>query len=69
MKAPKWLHVVDLAASRDGEEADTGPLFACWKHSLTQSVQTGGGVRNRTTCVSRRLDTRRQPRGGRQRLS
>ena len=40
-----WLHVVDLAASRDGASARTEPLL----HLLSgapQLVQTGGGVRN-----------------------
>lgn len=40
-----WLHVVDLAASRDGASARTEPLL----HLLSeapQSVQTGGGVRS-----------------------
>lgn len=40
----KWLHVVDLAASRDGESADTRPLLRLLGHA-EQSVQTGGGVR------------------------
>jgi phosphoribosylformimino-5-aminoimidazole carboxamide ribotide isomerase len=39
-----WLHVVDLAASRDGARADTRPLFRLLG-SAPQSVQTGGGVR------------------------
>jgi phosphoribosylformimino-5-aminoimidazole carboxamide ribotide isomerase len=41
----EWLHVVDLAASRDGDGADTSPLFKLLK-SADQKVQTGGGVRN-----------------------
>jgi phosphoribosylformimino-5-aminoimidazole carboxamide ribotide isomerase len=40
----QWLHVVDLAASRDGAEADTRPLLRLLG-SASQSVQTGGGVR------------------------
>ena len=40
----KWLHVVDLAASRDGPKADTRPLMRLLR-SAPQSVQTGGGVR------------------------
>lgn len=40
----EWLHVVDLAASRDGEGADTGPLLKLIE-AAPQSVQTGGGVR------------------------
>ena len=39
-----WIHVVDLAASRDGPAADTQPLLRLLA-SATQSVQTGGGVR------------------------
>lgn len=41
----KWLHVVDLAASRDGADADTSALFELLGQA-SQSVQTGGGVRN-----------------------
>lgn len=40
----KWLHVVDLAASRDGATADTKPLLRLLGEAR-QSVQTGGGVR------------------------
>lgn len=40
----EWLHVVDLAASRDGPRADTRPLFRLLDKA-PQSVQTGGGVR------------------------
>jgi phosphoribosylformimino-5-aminoimidazole carboxamide ribotide isomerase len=40
----QWLHVVDLAASRDGPKADTRPLLRLLR-SASQSVQTGGGVR------------------------
>lgn len=40
----QWLHVVDLAASRDGDAADTEPLFDLLR-AAPQSVQTGGGVR------------------------
>jgi phosphoribosylformimino-5-aminoimidazole carboxamide ribotide isomerase len=50
----QWLHVVDLAASRDGADADTSALFELLSQS-SQMVQTGGGVR----CgddVFRRLD-------------
>src|SRR5210317_1584977 len=49
-----WLHVVDLAASRDGEAADIEPLLRLLGQSK-QSVQTGGGVRNEDD-VSMRLD-------------
>ena len=40
----EWLHVVDLAASRDGADADTSALFRLLGQAR-QSVQTGGGVR------------------------
>lgn len=42
----EWLHVVDLAASRDGEKADIRPLLRLLENA-PQSVQTGGGVRKR----------------------
>ncbi len=45
-RGAQWLHVVDLAAARDGEAADTGSLFRFLK-SAGQQVQTGGGVRER----------------------
>jgi phosphoribosylformimino-5-aminoimidazole carboxamide ribotide isomerase len=41
----EWLHVVDLAASRDGQGADIKPLLRLLS-GAPQSVQTGGGVRN-----------------------
>lgn len=50
----QWLHVVDLAASRDGVDADTSALFRLLGHA-GQSVQTGGGVRSGED-ISRRLD-------------
>ena len=50
----QWLHVVDLAASRDGEKADIRPLLRLLE-AAPQSVQTGGGVRNRDD-VRLRLD-------------
>jgi len=50
----EWLHVVDLAASRDGESADIRPLLRLLENT-SQSVQTGGGVRNRDD-VRQRLD-------------
>jgi len=50
----EWLHVVDLAASRDGADADTSALFKLLVQA-PQSVQTGGGVRNGKD-ISRRLD-------------
>ncbi len=40
----QWLHVVDLAASRDGDAADLEGLLRVLGHA-PQSVQTGGGVR------------------------
>ena len=49
-----WLHVVDLAASRDGEKADIRPLLRLLE-AAPQSVQTGGGVRKRDD-VRLRLD-------------
>ena len=50
----QWLHVVDLAASRDGAGADTSALFSLLG-AAPQSVQTGGGVRT-ADDISRRLD-------------
>ena len=50
----EWLHVVDLAASRDGDEADIRPLLRLLEDSQ-QSVQTGGGVRVETD-IRKRLD-------------
>lgn len=50
----EWLHVVDLAASRDGAEADTSALFELLVQ-VSQSVQTGGGVRN-VEDIRQRLD-------------
>jgi phosphoribosylformimino-5-aminoimidazole carboxamide ribotide isomerase len=47
-----WLHVVDLAASRDGADADIQPLLQLLKKS-PQSVQTGGGVRDETDLQTR----------------
>ena len=48
----EWLHVVDLAASRDGPKADTRPLMRLLQ-SAPQSVQTGGGVRNESDIQNR----------------
>lgn len=48
----EWLHVVDLAASRDGERADTEALFALLE-AAAQRVQTGGGVRGRSDIEAR----------------
>lgn len=50
----RWLHVVDLAASRDGENADIGPVLDLLD-AAPQSVQTGGGVRN-AADIGVRLD-------------
>ena len=50
----EWLHVVDLAASRDGAAADTSALFELLGQA-PQRVQTGGGVRN-SKDITRRLD-------------
>ncbi len=50
----EWLHVVDLAASRDGIDADTSALFELLGQA-PQSVQTGGGVRNGKD-ITNRLD-------------
>jgi phosphoribosylformimino-5-aminoimidazole carboxamide ribotide isomerase len=41
----EWLHVVDLAASRDGADADIQSLLRLLE-SAPQKIQTGGGVRN-----------------------
>ncbi len=49
-----WLHVVDLAASRDGADADTTALFELLSVAK-QKVQTGGGVRN-AEDVSQRIE-------------
>jgi len=50
----QWLHVVDLAASRDGADADTSALFKLLGQA-SQSLQTGGGVRS-ADDIARRLD-------------
>lgn len=50
----QWLHVVDLAASRDGEDADIKPLLRLIRKT-SQWVQTGGGVRDEDD-VQIRLD-------------
>ena len=39
-----WLHVVDLAASRDGSAVDLRPLVSLL-NAAPQNVQTGGGIR------------------------
>lgn len=48
----EWLHVVDLAASRDGEGADSSALFDLLGKA-PQKVQTGGGVRGEGDIVER----------------
>jgi phosphoribosylformimino-5-aminoimidazole carboxamide ribotide isomerase len=50
----EWLHVVDLAASRDGSGADIKPLLRLLGKA-EQSVQTGGGVRG-ALDIQKRLD-------------
>ncbi len=50
----QWLHIVDLAASRDGARADSTELFRLIAR-CTQAVQTGGGVRQ-SGDVTKRLD-------------
>ena len=50
----EWLHVVDLAASRDGAAARTEALMKLLA-SAPQSVQTGGGVRS-AEDIQARLD-------------
>lgn len=47
-----WLHVVDLAASRDGEGADNSALFSLLGQA-PQKVQTGGGVRGAGDVLER----------------
>ena len=46
------LHLVDLAASRDGESADKRALFRLLQNA-PQKVQTGGGVRCESDIVER----------------
>jgi phosphoribosylformimino-5-aminoimidazole carboxamide ribotide isomerase len=48
----EWLHVVDLAASRDGADANTAPLFELLSVA-PQKVQTGGGVREAADVEAR----------------
>jgi phosphoribosylformimino-5-aminoimidazole carboxamide ribotide isomerase len=48
----EWLHVVDLAASRDGADADTSALFELLGVA-PQLVQTGGGVREEGDVIGR----------------
>ncbi len=48
----RWLHVVDLAASRDGAVANIKPLLHLLQKA-PQSVQTGGGVRNEADLLLR----------------
>ena len=48
----QWLHVVDLAASRNGEGSDSSNLFRLLNNA-PQSVQTGGGVRSECDITER----------------
>jgi len=48
----EWLHVVDLAASRDGADADNSALLKLLGQA-PQSVQTGGGVRSEIDITTR----------------
>ena len=48
----QWLHVVDLAASRDGADADTSALFELLGEA-SQFIQTGGGVRSSGDVIKR----------------
>ena len=50
----EWLHVVDLAASRDGADADNSALFKLLG-GTAQQTQTGGGVRD-TQDIEARLE-------------
>lgn len=50
----EWLHVVDLAASRDGPKANLRPLLRLLD-GATQAIQTGGGVRSESD-IRLRLD-------------
>lgn len=54
VQGAEWLHVVDLAASRDGPKADLRPLLRLLD-GASQSVQTGGGVRD-AADIRLRLD-------------
>jgi phosphoribosylformimino-5-aminoimidazole carboxamide ribotide isomerase len=49
-----WLHLVDLAASRDGARADQQPMLQLLSQAR-QSIQVGGGVRN-LADVEKRLE-------------
>jgi phosphoribosylformimino-5-aminoimidazole carboxamide ribotide isomerase len=48
----EWLHVVDLAASRDADATDSAPLFRLLE-AAPQRIQTGGGVRSGDDIRSR----------------
>lgn len=50
----EWLHLVDLAASRDGARADQAPMMQLLAQAR-QRIQVGGGVRN-FDDVSKRLE-------------
>lgn len=48
----EWLHLVDLAASRDGPKADQEPMLQLLSQ-VCQRVQVGGGVRGRDDVTQR----------------
>lgn len=50
----EWLHLVDLAASRDGAKADQEPMLQLLSQA-SQRIQVGGGVR-KLEDVRKRLD-------------
>ncbi|HET6564376.1 MAG TPA: HisA/HisF-related TIM barrel protein, partial [Xanthomonadales bacterium] len=50
----EWLHLVDLAASRDGAKADPQPVLQLLSQA-SQRTQVGGGVRN-FADVQKRLE-------------
>jgi phosphoribosylformimino-5-aminoimidazole carboxamide ribotide isomerase len=50
----EWLHLVDLAASRDGSKADQEPMLQLLSQA-SQRIQVGGGVRG-IGDISKRLE-------------
>jgi phosphoribosylformimino-5-aminoimidazole carboxamide ribotide isomerase len=54
VQGAEWLHIVDLAASRDGPKANLRPLLRLLD-GATQAIQTGGGVRTESD-IRLRLD-------------
>lgn len=50
----EWLHLVDLAASRDGAKADQEPMLQLLSQA-SQRIQVGGGVR-KLEDIQKRLD-------------